>query len=137
MPLLDLRIPKGHRSAFATLLTYDRERLDALFSALRELTPTLFVQNSARALAKRVGIPEKDALQLLTVLASLFSLRDQPGISEAELPDKLLSALEEEPEIGLTEPKKAPLRGFLSQVLSLGKSLGVTAKPGLVVAIQN
>ena len=106
----------------------DYKQLDAVLGSLQKLKPTLRFKDSSKALAEQAGIPDHDALQLLTVLASLFALRDRPGIPDSDLPDKLIDAIKEDDEIEFPEGREDSLRDFRRRVLKLGANLGITAK---------
>lgn len=129
----DLHVPKRDRTAFSALISYDADRLGVLLEALENLTPTRSVRNSVRQVADRARLPETEVHQILTVLVSLFTLMDDRAISREKLPDKVLTALEADSEIELPEAKKGPLRDFLSKVLNLAGTLGVTAKSWNIV----
>lgn len=133
MPRAELKIPKGHKSAFRLVADADPEKLQAILSALRGLEHTMDVHRSAQALSQKSGLDIGEARGLLVMVASLFSLTERPGRTSAQLQSELLSVAESDKDLTVSGGRRDQLAKFLREVLSLDNTLGVLCKAWSVI----
>jgi len=126
---MKLSIPKSQKEGFKQFISLPDDKWRSLLQALEAAGPTI----SARALAKHIS-PEVDLgpdqlRQVIVIAGSLYVTRDQRGANVGEFAEAVVEeAVHEELVNRGDSAATSKLRERISQLLSLDRSLGVSAK---------
>ena len=125
-----LRIPKSEEESFARLVTLPGERSSALIAALADAQPAFSVRKLAENIAPKVGLDTNDVYSLVRIAAVLYTTLDRSDSALPEFLDQIRRAGEETGRDDLRPPNLNwdDIAPRLRKLLSLDKSLGVTAK---------
>ncbi len=132
-----LRIPDSDKDRLAALVNLDPATLDVLYDVLKERPPRLHVAELLSDIQGQVQVPVKTLRDVLSLLLTLYWLKGDQELSADTLVDQLFRAMEEAGDPRLKAPTGGweVLRGRLTLLLSLERSLGVTSK-ALYIAYQ-
>jgi hypothetical protein len=119
------RIPKNVRKGFAILLKTPQTKIDSLILELSKIPKGLLPSDISNYLSKKKVYSKEDASEIVTVLLSLFRLKESETKSLSEIAIKVQDALNETEDIS---PK--PNENFITNLVKLLslKTLGMTSK---------
>jgi len=130
---LALTIPSRHVLGFAKIISLPDEPMNALFTALSEVSPSLDLKSVASAVASRVeSVPRAEINRIVRAILSLYSARaypDVPSSSADDFVDDIWEAMSQSgrKELLVTEENKDRIKARLKRLLSL-EALNVVSK---------
>ena len=133
-----IQIPNSATKGLVALMRLSPEIADKLCAALSETPPRLRTRDLPKPIVAKVDIPPAELRDIVNVLLSLYSAREQEEVTVDGFVDALCNAIEQSSNKefkefqGSLDKSKARLKTFLS----LEQSLGITAK-ALSVAYEN
>jgi hypothetical protein len=127
---MPIRIPPRHQETLAELMHLPQTRLEALLQSLQDAKPASSLANLAKRVAKESMTDRKQVEPILELLSSLYNVRAAEGSSVSDFVEGVLKAAEAvgEDRLKLDAEKKKVFGESLGRLLSLDRSLGVTAK---------
>ncbi|PYV21424.1 MAG: hypothetical protein DMG27_20845, partial [Acidobacteria bacterium] len=120
-----LTIPSRHVLGFAKIISLPDEPMNALFTALSEVSPSLDLKSVASAVASRVeSVPRAEINRIVRAILSLYSARaypDVPSSSADDFVDDIWEAMSQSgrKELLVTEENKDRIKARLKRLLSL------------------
>jgi hypothetical protein len=124
-----LAIPKSQRDGFKQLISLPDDKWNSLINALQDAAPTISAGALARSISQSIDLPADQLRQIVVAAGSLYMTRDQRGLNVEEFAQAVLEeALREELTNRDDTARASNLKERISQVLSLDRSLGVSAK---------
>jgi hypothetical protein len=129
MAEIAINIPSEALPDLQTIAELDDQTFNSLVSAIGETQPTLTHGQFIKRLAsKSAGFQTKDIAVVLKTAFVLYSLKGKRKISASDMAGGIVnsSLVSQSPTFPQSEKEK--LRNRLAQLLTLDKSLGVTAK---------
>jgi hypothetical protein len=127
---MDLAIPSERQRPLAALLHLMPQEAEALLAALRAAPPTLVRKDLSEHTAKLAGIDLALVSTILRLLIELYSVRVRNGVAPGDFATEILRAAEAtgREDLLLVEAEKSRAKRFLTDLLSLDTSIGVTSK---------
>ncbi len=133
----ELVIPKPAQEGVSLLVGLSEQQMSSLKRALEKSAPTLDLSQLIKQIAPEVGLPEEQVRKIVPVLTSLYSAKAELGLSPEDFGRKLFDAFSKTGNSALETPERAEtFRKDIEALLSLDRSLGVTARAAAVMVEQ-
>ena len=124
-----IKIPEEALADLKIIAAIDGALFDSLLSVFRETAPTLRRRQFEDVVAAKVPhVSREDLHAVLTTVFFLYSIRERGNFSPSTVSAAVIASLTETKAEGFPEEAKTRLQEHLQALLSLDKSLGVTAK---------
>jgi hypothetical protein len=129
------RIPKAAQEGLIALTRLSEPQMSSLRRALAKSQPSLDLTQLFKRTALEVGVSEEQVGKILTVLASLYSVKVERELGFEEFGRLLFDALKETNNEALELPpeRASKLRAHLEELLSLDSTLGVSARAASIM----
>lgn len=129
--MTNLSIPDKDITALKKLASLSEgERLN-LLNAIKETEPTLQLGKLNTKIAEKVDLDKQELLPIIKMFGSMYRGRISSDVSAemfaADL-NKSLQTIEEPPLNEMDDEQRNNLTSYISEILTLDKSLGITAK---------
>jgi len=126
---MELTIPKEQEKAIAKLATTPLERREAFITALARSTPAYLMHSLAEEVSRELHAPTNEIHEVLMTLAGMYTFAVSKGMKPSEFASGIVTAAKRiEPKITPINNDWVSFASFLERVLSLERTLGVTAK---------
>lgn len=129
--MTNLSIPDNDIAALQKLVSLSKGERLKLFDAIKQAEPTLQLKKLNTQIVKTVDLDEQDLLPIIKMFGSMYKGIISSGISAevfAEDLNKALQAFDAPPFKGMKSGKRNDLTKYISKILTLDKSLGITVK---------
>lgn len=127
---MSLRIPPSQYRILKKFLHMPEATKKALVAELSQASPRLFIPKLGKDIAERTQISFKDVIELIGFFITLHQVRSAVEVSVDKFIEDIDGSLKkirkEDPNI--SEKELESLRGYLREILSFEKSLGITSK---------
>ena len=124
-----IKIPEEAVSDLRVIAEIDDALFASLLAVFRDTAPTLRRRQFEDAVATRVPhVSRADLHAVLTTVFFLYSLRERGNLSPDTIAEAVIASLNEDKTHGFSPENVDRLQAHLQALLSLDKSLGVTAK---------
>lgn len=124
-----IKIPEEAISDLRIIAEIDDALFASLLSVFRETAPTLRRRQFEDAVATKVAhVSRADLHAVLTTVFFLYSLRERGNFSAETISEAVIASLSEDRTQDFSPEHVTRLQAHLQALLSLDKSLGVTAK---------
>ncbi len=134
-----LGIPEQQKRVLAQLLRFSQKERRELFDVLKEAKPSLLGRSFVTAWVKKAGASKADADGLFRLLAGLYESMDIAGDPTEKFAADVCDTIQasKDPELPTKDVNWNEFKTYLTQVLSLDDTLGVSAKASQVRSEQN
>jgi hypothetical protein len=125
-----LRIPKHHYGALAKLLHLDEGAFQMLIKVFQEKPPTISRENYTTYVVQNVDVDANDVADMLDVLISLYSVRNEINLSSDDFVDTVVQAIGDTQYDALkpSDGDWSTIKDRIRELLSFDHSLGIIAK---------
>lgn len=132
-----IRIPEQDRGKLAVLLQQSQAGLDQLYEVLKSTSPRLRVADLVSDIRNRTDIPAAPLRDVVAILVTLSWLTADQQLTSERMVDEVFQAADDadDERLKVSDIQKAAIRASLVKLLSLDRTLGVTAK-ALYIAYQ-
>jgi len=127
---MSLKVPQSQVEGLKALVRLSPEAKGRLLKALRETQPTLQRNKIEETATRSSGIPAGDVHEIMKVLTTLYIVREERAVPLDKFVEELCVAATETkaPELTLTGKARDEFRDYMRELLSLDRTVGVTAK---------
>jgi len=126
---MKLAIPKAQRESFKQFISLPDDKWGSLLHALEAAGPAVSAGTLAKQVSSEVDLGADRVRQMIVVAGSLYVTRDQRGANVEEFGEAVVEEAVEEGLVSRDDSAAtSKIRARIAQVLSLDRSLGVSAK---------
>jgi hypothetical protein len=128
--MANLRIPQGAQQSLILLTNLSEHSMRSLKEGFKKSSPTLSVDDLAKAISPEVGLEIEQVKNLIRVLGSLFSVRVENNFSYEQFTNELSDAIKEtdNQQLKLPPERLNRLLEDIKELLSNEDVLGVSGR---------
>ena len=125
-----LKVPEQHQEALEKFLQYDATTLNSILETISTAPPALLSRDLSKRVVARVNLDADEAAQLVHLLSSLYRVREFLDRSLDDFSQDLCETLQKAKGAEFTPGGGSweTVKGYLTRILALDETLGVTAK---------
>lgn len=129
--MTNLSIPDKDIATLQKLASLSKNEKLKLLNAIKETEPTLQLERLNTKIAKKTNLDKQELLPIIKMFGSMYRGRISSDVSAemfaADL-NNTLQTIDEPPFKGMDDDLRNDLTGYISEILTLDNSLGITAK---------